>query len=66
MDLNAVLELFTKFATAGGGIWAIWGVITLAGGLRSHDGQQTQTGMWQALGGVMIVAAGQLFKTIAI
>ena len=66
MDLNELLDLFARFATAGGGIWAIWGVITLAGGLRSHDGQQTQTGMWQALGGVMIVAAGQLFKTIAI
>ncbi|MDK8284797.1 MULTISPECIES: hypothetical protein [Actinotignum] len=66
MELNELLDLFTKFATAGGGIWAIWGVITLAGGLRSHDGQQTQTGMWQALGGVMIVAAAQLFKSIAI
>ena len=30
MILSQVLDLFTKFAVIGGGIWAVWGVITTA------------------------------------
>lgn len=64
--LEAALDLFVKFATVGGGLWTVWGIITLAGGLRDHNGAQTQTGMWQAIGGGMIIAAAQLFSTIAL
>ena len=30
MILNQVLDLFTKFAVIGGGLWAVWGVIIVA------------------------------------
>ena len=52
MDMmSQALTLFVKFATIGGGLWTVWGVITLAGGLRDHQGPQIQSGVWQAVGG---------------
>lgn len=67
MDLfNTVLDLFTQFAMIGGGLWLIWGVVVFAGGLKDNNGPQTQTGMWQIVGGGMILAAAALFKTIVI
>ena len=51
MDMmSQALQLFVKFATIGGGLWTVWGVITLAGGLRDHQGPQIQSGVWQANG----------------
>lgn len=64
--LSQALDLFTKFAIIGGGLWTVWGVITLAGGLKDQNGPQTQSGMWQAVGGGLIVAAAALFKAIAL
>ena len=66
MILSQVLDLFTKFAVIGGGIWAVWGVIIVASGLRDHNRPQIQTGIWQVVGGGLIVAAAALFKTIAL
>lgn len=62
--LESAVGLFTKFAIIGGGIWTVWGVITLAGGLKEQNGGQTQSGMWQAIGGGMIVAAAALFQQV--
>ncbi|MEW6872490.1 hypothetical protein QEV13_08335 [Trueperella pyogenes] len=62
--LQSAIELFTKFAIIGGGIWTVWGVIVLAGGLKEQNGQQIQSGMWQAIGGGMIVAAAALFSQV--
>lgn len=64
--LPEVLNLFTKFATIGGGIWLVWGVVTLAGGLKDQNGPQLQSGIWQCLGGGLIIAAAVLFKSIAL
>ena len=67
MDMmSQALTLFVKIATIGGGLWTVWGVITLAGGLRDHQGPQIQSGVWQAVGGGLIVAAAQLFSNIAL
>lgn len=64
--LHTLLNLFVTFATIGGGLWAVWGVITLAGGLKDQNGPQTQSGVWQTVGGGLIIAAAQLFNTIAL
>lgn len=67
MDLlNQVLSLVTKFATIGGGLWLVWGVIVLAGGLKDKNGPALQSGIWQIVGGGMIIAAALLFNSIAI
>lgn len=65
MDLlNQVMSLVTKFATIGGGLWLIWGVIVLAGGLKDKNGPALQSGIWQIVGGGMIIAAALLFASL--
>lgn len=50
--LNQVLTLVTKFAIIGGGLWLVWGVVVLAGGLKDKNGPALQSGIWQIVGGV--------------
>ncbi len=64
--LGTILDLVQKFATIGCGLRIIFGVIVLANGLKDHNGPQTQAGIWQIVGGGMIVAAAVLFKQIAL
>lgn len=64
--LTSVLDLFSMIAILGGSVWLIWGVVVLAGGLKDHNGPQIQSGVWQIVGGVMIVIAAGLFKGLAI
>lgn len=65
MDLlNQVVELITRFAIIGGGLWLVWGVIVLAGGLKDKNGPQLQSGIWQIVGGGLIIAAAALFSSI--
>ncbi len=65
MDLlNQVLELVTKFAIIGGGLWLVWGVVILAGGLKDKNGPALQSGIWQIVGGGLIIAAAALFASV--
>ncbi|MFC5369813.1 hypothetical protein [Arcanobacterium bovis] len=64
--LTQALDLIAKFVILGGALYGLFGVITLAGGLKDHNGQQQSTGLWQLAGGAMIIAAAALFKTIVI
>lgn len=64
MDISTITNLMSQFATLGGAFWALWGVIVLAGGLKDKNGPQLQSGIWQIVGGGMIVAAAQLFNAI--
>lgn len=65
MDLlNQVLDLVTTFVIIGGGFWLVWGVVVLAGGLKDKNGPALQSGIWQVIGGGLIIAAAALFKSI--
>lgn len=65
MDLmNQVLTLVTKFAVIGGGLWLVWGVVVLAGGLKDKNGPALQSGIWQIVGGGLIIAAAALFTSV--
>ncbi len=64
--VTSALQLFSQFAIIGGGLWAVWGVITLAGGLKDQNGPATQSGVWQVVGGGLIIAAATLFSTLAL
>lgn len=64
--LADVLELVQKFATVGGGLWLIWGIIVLAGGLKDKNGPALQSGLWQIVGGGMIIAGAILFGSIVV
>ena len=66
MDLlTQVLELVTTFGIMGGGFWLVWGVIVLAGGLKDKNGPALQSGIWQVIGGGLIIAACALFSSIS-
>lgn len=62
--LNSTLTLITKFTLIGGGLWLLWGVIILAGGLKDKNGPALQSGIWQIAGGGLIMAATALFSSI--
>ena len=62
--VTSALQLISQFAIIGGGLWAVWGVITLAGGLKDQNGPATQSGVWQVVGGGLIIAAAALFSTL--
>ncbi|WP_435924230.1 hypothetical protein [Paenibacillus sp. DYY-L-2] len=65
MDLlNQVLGLVTKFAIIGGGLWLVWGVVVLAGGLKDKNGPALQSGIWQIVGGGLIITAAALFSSV--
>ena len=62
--LNQVLTLVTKFAIIGGDLWLVWGVVVLAGGLKDKNGPALQSGIWQIVGGGLIIAAAALFSSV--
>lgn len=67
MDMmSSILQLFTKFAIIGGGLWLVWGAIVLGTALKDHNGPGIQGGVWQIVGGGLICAAAILFQSIAL
>lgn len=64
--MQTILDLLSQFAMIGGGLWLLWGAVVLAGGLKDHTGPQIQAGVWQIIGGGLILAAAGMFKTFAI
>lgn len=64
--MKSVIELVVKFAIIGGGLWLVYGAIVLAGGLKDKNGPALQSGIWQIVGGGMIMVAAALFNSIAL
>lgn len=65
MDIiNNLMDLLKNGAIFGGTLWALWGVIVLASGLKDKNGPQLQSGIWQIVGGVIIVSAAAYFASI--
>lgn len=62
--VSKVLDLMSKFALIGGALWAIWGVMVLAGGLKDKNGPALQAGIWQIVGGALILIASVLFQGV--
>lgn len=59
--LKQVFDLVSKFTLVGGGLWLIWGTIILAGALKDKNGPQLQQGIWQIVGGGLILATAGWF-----
>ena len=65
MDLlNTVLSLVVKFLQIGGSLWLIYGVVVLASGLKDKTGPQIQQGIWQIVGGGLILGSVTLISNI--
>ena len=61
--VEQVFGLISKFTVVGGGLWLVWGTIILAGALKDKNGPQLQNGIWQIVGGALIIAASAWFTT---
>ncbi|PWF27076.1 hypothetical protein DD236_01320 [Ancrocorticia populi] len=64
--LEQVLDLFQKFVVIGGALWLAWGAIVAGIGLKDSNGPDIKSGLWQVVGGGMIIAAGALFGAVAL
>ena len=62
--INNVMNMVTQFTIVGGAFWAVWGVVVLAGALKDKNGPGLQAGIWQLVGGALIIVAAALFKTV--
>lgn len=60
-----VMNLLNKAVIAGGGLWLVWGVIILAMALKNKNGPELQSGIWQVVGGGMILIAATWFSSVA-
>lgn len=66
MDIfNTVIDLLTQGVMLGGGLWTVWGAVVLGGALKDHNGPGMQSGIWQIVGGMVILGAGAMFGSIA-
>lgn len=59
--LQQVFNLVSNFTSVGGGLWLIWGTVILAGALKDKNGPQLQQGIWQIVGGGLILVASVWF-----
>lgn len=71
MSQGADLSMFTSIMTlikvaviAGGSIWLLVGAIIFALGLKNKEAPQIQSGIWQMIGGAVIIVAGGFFANI--
>lgn len=60
-----VMNLFKVAIIAGGSIWLVVGAVIFALGLKNKEAPQIQSGIWQIIGGAVIIAAGVLFTNIS-
>lgn len=61
--LEKVFSLVSNFTLVGGGLWLIWGTVILASALKDKNGPQLQQGIWQIVGGGLILVAAGWFAT---
>ncbi|EMF0532450.1 hypothetical protein H5O61_001473 [Enterococcus hirae] len=61
--LEKVFSLVSNFTLVGGGLWLLWGTVILAGALKDKNGPQLQQGIWQIVGGGLILVAAGWFAT---
>ncbi len=62
--ISDVMNMVTQFTIVGGAFWAVWGVVVLAGALKDKNGPGLQAGIWQLVGGALIIVAAALFKSV--
>lgn len=62
--ITDILSTVSNWVLIGGGLWAVFGAVTLASGLKDHNGPGIQNGVWQLVGAGLIIAASALFKTL--
>ena len=49
--LQQGFSIISKGLIAFGGVWTVWGIVVMAGGLNDHNGQDIKQGVLRAVGG---------------
>ena len=62
--LGEGFNIISKGLSAFGGVWTVWGIVVMAGGLNDHNGQDIKQGVLRAVGGALIIAAAAWLTTI--
>lgn len=62
--LGEGFNIISKGLIAFGGVWTVWGIVVMAGGLNDHNGQDIKQGVLRAVGGALIIAAAAWLTTI--
>ncbi|MDR1150363.1 MAG: hypothetical protein LBJ93_01900 [Clostridiales bacterium] len=62
--IGDIMNMITQVVIIGGAFWAVWGVVVLAGGLKDKNGPALQSGIWQIVGGILIIIAAALLKMV--
>lgn len=62
--LQQGFSIISKGLIAFGGVWTVWGIVVMAGGLNDHNGQDIKQGVLRAVGGALIIAAAAWLTTI--
>jgi len=57
-------EIVYQFILLSGTIWVILGVITLGGSLKDKNSPNLQSGLWQIVGGSMVLAVANFFNKV--
>lgn len=57
---NQVIELLKTVVSGAGALLIVWGVVIVGSNLKDHNGPMITNGIWQIVGGVLIVLASQL------
>lgn len=51
--LTTAKSLLSKAATAGGGLWAVWGLVQLGMSIKDNNGPGIGGAVWQIVGGAI-------------
>lgn len=51
--ITTAKNLLSKAATAGGGLWAVWGLVSLGMAIKDHNGPGIGNAVWQIVGGAI-------------
>jgi hypothetical protein len=54
---DKIPDIIITVVRIGGALWIIWGIIVLAGALKDQMGPSLQAGIWQIVGGMLIMVA---------
>ena len=64
--LDTAKSLLSKACLAGGGLWAVWGLVMLGMSIKDHNGPGIQGAIWQIIGGGIVIAAGVAISSMSL
>ncbi|MDR1150365.1 MAG: hypothetical protein LBJ93_01910 [Clostridiales bacterium] len=62
--VHEILLLACKYIQLGGAFWAIFGVLAVANAFKNFNSPELESGIWQIVGGTLVVSSGILLRLI--